>query len=147
MKLIIGLVTVLVSTFFWFGDFTVVDATSQDWIGGARGSGKGTNYHITLVAKKCSSKLTIDQLWIGEDFYEVEVFKDLANRSDKSFERKDTLHLVVSKLIRKGKVFGVSTYQKPPEHVGEAIIGFVKNGKRKYKVIKKLTKLARENRQ
>ena len=128
-------------------DFEVVDATSQKWIGGIPGAGKGTNYEIKVLAFKNSARLQIDKIWIGEEYYDISALKDSKKTKDTSFEKMDTLYIKVHKYIRtdrEGVEIKTEVDQKnklPKEYVGEALIGFTYKGKRKYKTIGSFKKL------
>lgn len=43
----------------------VESATVQDWVGGAAGSGGGSNYVVSL-SKKGNSDITISSIWLGD---------------------------------------------------------------------------------
>ncbi|MBT3242813.1 MAG: hypothetical protein HN352_06655 [Bacteroidetes bacterium] len=128
----------IILTVFLFGSkIKVVDATSQAWAGGIYQSGYGTDFRIALIAKKASDKLKIDELWIGEDFFEVQAVKDLAHRSDFEFSKKDTVYLAAGikyKPENEGSYVKVQgkTRQAPMEFDGAALIGYTFKGKRKY---------------
>jgi len=124
--------------FLFFGaKVKLVDATSQQWYGGQYESGKGTDYVLTMKARGGSDKLVLDQLWLGEDFYEISAVKNLARRSDLNFEKRDTIYVRVGKKYKPDsngnmvKVTGKSV--KPPkEFTGAALLGYTWKGKRKY---------------
>ena len=128
---------------FLFGSkIKVVDATSQQWAGGRYESGFGTDYKITFITKKKSDKIKIDELWVGDDFFEVHAVKDLAHRSDHSFSRKDTIYITAGVKFKPdghGKDVKVKGLTKPAprELNGEALIGYTYRGKRKYIRIEK----------
>ena len=136
-------ISIITLVIFLFGTkIKVVDATSQQWAGGRYESGYGTDYKITLVAKKKSEVLTIDELWVGDDFFEVKPVKDLANRSDHTFSRKDTVYIIAGVKFKPDghgkdvKEKGLIK-QAPRGFNGEALLGYSYRGKRRYIEIEK----------
>ena len=127
--------------------FEVVSATRQKWAGGVPDAGHGENYKFTLVAKKSSSELKIDQLWVGEEFYKIQAYKNLANKKDNSFENSDTIYFFAQKreIIYRDNL----TFEKPKKeiallpikHSGEALIGYNLKGKRKYQSVETIKKI------
>ena len=90
-----------------------------------------------MKARGGSDKLVLDQLWLGEDFYEISAVKNLSRRSDLKFEKRDTIYVRVGKKFKPDsngnmvKVTGKSV--KPPmEFTGAALLGYTWKGKRKY---------------
>ncbi len=140
-------ITVLASLILIFGvKMKLVDSTSQEWAGGMYESGYGTNYKITLIAKRGSEKLQINELWIGQDYFEVHAVKDLSRRSDLSFDRKDTVYVVSSinfKPDKDGTMVQVKAIKKDPpiKYEGVALIGYTWKGKKKFLKIKSFRKL------
>lgn len=144
------LVIILTSLCFFscFGkDFKIVESTSQKWVGGIPGSGKGTNYVIKIVPYKNSDKLHIDKIWIGNKYFEVTPLTDPRNKKSTSFQEKDTLYIRIHHYIRtnmQGEVLKPKLSEEnelPHEYEGEALLAFTYKGKRKYKVIKEFKKL------
>lgn len=128
-------------------DFEIVEATKQRWTGGNADAGSGTDYVVKMVAKQNHEKLTIDQLWIGDDFYKVFAFVQDQNTRNTLFVKKDTIFIKAHYLQqpnRKGVMMEVKEYEnldKPYDFKGEALIGYTLKGKRKYKEIEKLKTL------
>jgi hypothetical protein len=121
----------------------LVDATSQEWYGGRYESGKGTDYVLTLKAKGSSDKLIIDELWVGEDYYEVKAVKNRAKRSDLSFEKRDTIFVTAGKKLKpneNGELVKVSgkNVKAPKDFSGAALLAYTWKGKRKYLEITEL---------
>lgn len=140
-------ITVLVSFILIFGaKMKLVDSTSQEWAGGMYQSGYGTNYKITLIAKRSSEKLQVNELWIGQDYFEVHAFKNLSIRSNLSFDRKDTVYVVSSinfNSDKDGKMIQVKAVNKDPpiKYEGDALIGYTWKGKKKFLKINSFRKL------
>lgn len=128
-------------------DFKVIEASKQKWSGGIPDAGKGTNYVVKMLAKTDHEKLYIDQLWIGEDFYKVQAYKQKQNRRDTLFVKNDTIWIKATKLLqpnRKGVMVEKKAYEnkeKPIDSESEALIGYILKGKRKYKEIESLKEL------
>ena len=47
------------------GEFTLIEATSQDWMGGAPGSGGGTNY-VVKIQKPENMAAQVVSVWLGD---------------------------------------------------------------------------------
>ena len=124
----------------------LIDATSQDWIAGRYESGRGTDFVISLKARGGSDNIRVEKLWVDGYMYEVEAVKDLAKRSDKSFDRGDTLYVKAGKKLKpdkEGKMKQVSGKNIDPEkeYEGAALLAYTWKGKRKYLVIKEFNEL------
>jgi len=138
---------VLISLVFQFGvKMKIVDSTSQEWAGGRYESGYGTDYIITLLAKAGSEKLQVNELWIGENYFEVSAVKNLARRSDLSFVKKDTIYIVSSITYKpddNGNMVQTKALKKEPpvEFEGAALLGYTWKGKKKFLKIKSFRKL------
>jgi hypothetical protein len=142
-----SLFLLLFLSFFFTKDFEVIEATYQKWSGGTPDSGTGTNYIVKMLAKSNHDKLQIDQLWVGDDFYKVEAYKQEEKSREKLFVKNDTILIKATKLIQpnsKGVMVEKKNYEnisKPYDYKGSALIGFKLKGKRKYKEISTLKKL------
>lgn len=146
MKLLVSSFAILFSI-AWFGnDFAIVESTSQQYAGGREKSGYGTRYNIKLLALKDSKKLKIDQLWIGEVYFDVKPIKDPKRRNDHEFSKNDTIFLYVKHHIHTDEEMKKRQKDKkivklPYKYEGAALIGYKIRNKRKYKIIKKFTEL------
>ena len=98
-------------------DFEIIEASSQKWIGGAPGSGKGTNYNIKVLPFKDSDKLQIDKIWIGNEYFEINALVDPKDTKNKSFEKNDTLYIKVHKYIRTGRHGEVAKNDENKENI------------------------------
>ena len=146
MKLLVTFLAILFS-FSWFGnDFKIVDTSSQKYAGGREKSGYGTRYNIKLFAQKDSKKLKIDQLWIGEEYFDVKPIKNPKHKNDHEFSKNDTIYLYVKHHIHTDEEMKKAQKEKkivkpPYNYLGAALIGYKLRNKRKYKVIEKFTEL------
>jgi hypothetical protein len=142
-----------------YADFIVLSFTSQDWHGGIKGSGGGTNYEITAVSKQSSANLIIDQLWIGQKYYEITVSKKFPSFSADGFSANDTIYIHASDyrkdpdFNRNIQVTDSETKQiietaeavnidPPYAYQGVALIGYKLNGQHLYIPIDKIVKKA-----
>ncbi len=138
---------VIVLLIFLFGaKLKLIEATSQEWAGGQYQSGYGTDFKITLLAKRNSAQLQVDELWMAGDYFEVHAVKDLTNRSNHSFSRRDTVYItagITFKPTQGGKMVKVETKKKPApiDYDGVALVGYSYKGKRKYIEIESFKKL------
>ncbi len=124
----------------------LVEATSQEWAGGRYESGHGTNYRIKLVAKGSSNELQVNDLWIGEDYFEVTAVRDLAKRNDLNFNKKDTVFVSAGLTLKpnaEGRYIKQLGEQKPKprDFKGAALLGYTWKGKVRYLEITTLQKL------
>lgn len=136
-------------------DFIVLLFTSQDWHGGIKGSGGGTNYEIIAISKQSSAILIIDQLWIGQKNYEITVSKKFPAVAADGFSTNDTIFIrandyrkdpdfknnteVADSEKRKSAPIEVSI-DPPFTYQGAALIGYKLNGLRSYKTLDKIIK-------
>lgn len=123
----------------WFGcpKVKVLEATSQEWAGGRQESGFGTRYVIHLQAKRSSDKLEIDQIWIGENYFDIKELRSPQYKKLSSFSRGDTLTVNVGvkyQVLDNGKTQQIDgTSKEPPKAFsGAALLGYRFKGKRKY---------------
>ena len=146
MKLLITFFALLFS-FSWFGnDFTIIEMTLQKYAGGRQKSGYGTRYNIKLLAQKDSKKLKIDQVWIGEEYFEVKPIKNPKQRNDHKFSKNDTIYLYIKHHIHTDERMKDAQKDKkivkpPYKYQGSALIGYKIRNKRKYKLVDKITEL------
>jgi hypothetical protein len=140
-----------------YADFSVLSFTSQDWHGGIKGSGGGTNYEITAVTNQSSVNLIFDQLWIGQKFYEITVIKKFPAVTADGFSANDTIYIHASdyrkdpdfnrniqvtdsetkKIIKTAEATNINP---PYVYKGVALIGYKLNGQRVYKIIESIIK-------
>ncbi len=125
-------------------DFEVISSTSKKWAGGIMDAGRGINYSFALLAKKSSKKLIINQLWIGQKFYEVKACGKFPSRPEDGFSKNDTIYIYANERIdEKNQPSGNPDKLNPPpvEYKGEALIGYKINGKQKFKIVKEIKPL------
>jgi len=131
-------------------DFKIIEATSQEFLGGIPEAGYGTNYNLIILAQKNSQKLTIDQMWIGNKFFEVKAKKKDHAPNDYSFARNDTIILSfsdITKTNKEGEIISKVLEKKPDPPYGfqgVALIGFTLKDKRKYKEVPAFRKLEKQ---
>lgn len=97
---------------------------------------------IMIIAGQSSEKIEIDQLWVGEKFLKTKVFLYGKTVQEKDFNKGDTLLLSADDLIMLDKnrneiINQDSTIQIPFKYIGEGLISYTVNNKRKYVEIKK----------
>lgn len=136
MKIFIATILGLV-LFLCGSKVKLIDATSQEWIAGRYESGRGTDYILTLKARGGSENLVIDKLWVGEVLYEVYAVKDRAKRSDREFDKGDTIYVQAGKKLKPdetGKMVTVSGKEVSPpvDNPGAALLSYTWKGKRKH---------------
>lgn len=145
MKIISSILLIGI-TFFWGSPLKVLEATSQEWAGGTFESGYGTNYKITMKARGGSDKLSVHDLWVGEDYFEVKAVKDPTRRHDFNFEKRDSIYVfakVTFKPDKEGQYAKEFNADKPCpiEFNGAALLGYTWKGKQKYLKIEEFEKL------
>lgn len=150
MKLII---LSIILTFLSFSidcneQFEIIKASSQEWKGGRQETGYGTYYELTIVTKVNSDNLRFDKLWIGEKYFQVSCYQKGKRVKNDTFGPGDTITIQVNDItVPKPMPFVEKDDYKnenplPPEkYKGAALLSYVYKGKRKYKVIKKFTKI------
>lgn len=124
-------------------DFEIIEATSQGWSGGVVGN-EGTSYDIFIKVNKSSKKLKIDQLWINDRFYNVEIYV----KTKKSL-KKDTCFKKHNTVLIKAIDSAWPTYKTdinknilpPYKYEGAGLIGYTLENKRKYQLIKEIRQL------
>lgn len=133
--------------------FSVIKATKQIWIAGTKNGGTGTNYLITCIASETSEKLKIDQLWVGDYYFEVKAVKTLEAYPKEKYLAGDTIYIQASRFI-KGR--GSDENEEPREqetaltpppfkYKGEALLGYRCGKKKKYLTIASFQELERLN--
>jgi len=114
------------------GEFEIIEATIQSWSGGIAGSPGGSNYTLEMVALKNSSELQIDQLWIGDEFFEVKARKKLPAWSSNGFVENDTIYIGAVKVDDVDVRDMQKSIARPPGQTALWVVGYRINGKRKY---------------
>ena len=127
--------------------FKVVEATSQEWIAGAKGSGMGTTYQFKVITKT-TEKVEYRTAWIGKESFSIAVKRPLENM-DKPLKKGEELILESVKRVYPDQVpEGMPEVTKMPipfEYEGDALILYLVDGEKKYLAIPALQKLPRVN--
>lgn len=141
------LVSFFLSVLFCCGPrLKLVESSSQEWAGGRYETGYGTNYKLSLVARASSEKLLVEELWIGDTYFEVKAVRDLAKKKETAFDKGETIYVVASinqKPNQQGGMDQVTggTKDLPFSYEGKALLGYTWKGKKKYLEIRDFTQL------
>jgi hypothetical protein len=126
--------------------FTVISSTSQNWAGGAAGSGSGTNYSFT-VTFKCSINLVFDSVWVGGG-NSLDLFNSISVEMDSeySYTKNETLSLSASQYYpgeydRNIGLIKVKESPPPINYQGDALIKFYVNGQTFYYAVQGMKSL------
>ncbi len=149
MKLIpiIFISTVLFQSFICKDQFEIISATGQDWKGGQKQTGYGTNYEINILTKTNSGHLVFDKLWIGKKYFEISCFQKGKKMKNNTFGAGDTVTIQVNDrtvpepmpFIDKQTVLSIEN--NTPDYKGEALLSYVYKEKRHYLEIEKFKSL------
>lgn len=127
--------------------FQIVDATSEAWAGGVKGSGRGVNYRVKLIVNRSSRVLQFDSLWVGERAYNVQASRPFPFQVDDGFKRKDTVIIYASlhqESDSDGELMPLPQTPRPPiKYDGDALLSYWLKGKRHFKVLKTVRELPR----
>ncbi len=126
--------------------FEIIEASSQKWYGGARNSGYGTKYELTIIPKADSEVLKFDKLWIGSEYFPVSCFQKGKRIKNDTFGYGDTISIQINKhnnpksipIIEKDSISKENT-KAPFKFKGEALLSYTYKSKRKYVKIEKFT--------
>lgn len=121
----------------------LLSANSQIFRGGAVGSPSGTSYKFVVIASASDAILKIDQLWIGQEYFEVKVYNQ--KNGTTTFSKKDTLEIVAKKFNPNDVQLNNQKQPNPPAQIavpckykGMALLSYQQGKKRKYLSIKKI---------
>lgn len=118
---------------FFNKDFKFIEATSQEWIGGTRDSGKGVNYKITVQTRTNSDKLKFEEIWIKNKLCRYRMYNLSIKKFGNNFEKNDTILFTATiKADNSDSNYGKDK-QLPFEYNAETIIGYKLKNKMKYK--------------
>lgn len=129
-----------------------INATEQSFMGGAAGSPSGKKYRFTLIAPASSSDFSLDQVWVGDNYFNVTAYKQLPGNTSSEFSAKDTLIVEFTQLssgsflpegMEESKKNPVQN--KPFDYQGKALIGYKIGKQRKYLTVKAIQVLQRLN--
>ncbi|MDD4646419.1 MAG: hypothetical protein PHY99_10575 [Bacteroidales bacterium] len=124
----------------------VVESTAQEWVGGLRESGYGTEYVITVKVKAGSEQLQFEDLWAGENHLKVRVIVDPKNLKEKSFKKGSLITVRAGLTIRPDaegqmKPANTDSSEKPLNFTGEGLLGYSYKGQKAYLEISEFKKL------
>ena len=125
----------------------IIDATSEAWSGGVRGSGRGVNYRIKVVVNRSSNLLQFDSLWVGDRGYDVQASRPFPFQVNDGYKRNDTV-ILYAKMYqasnRDGDLIPLPDSPKPPiDYEGDALVSYWLRGERYFKVVNTLRALPR----
>lgn len=118
----------------------LLTATSQAWSGGAAGSGRGTNYEIT-VGIHVATDYTFDSLWVNERRVKVEVNQRKSNGDSLVLSATDMAQSIRNMQDLENQSGEVSPIPFPLAVTAEGVLGYYYKGKRQYLTIQSWTKL------
>ena len=126
--------------------FTLLDASSEDWVAGVRGGGKGTEYYFKIKINT-NDNITFDTAWINNRSFAIHLAQknNAVSNQPVKFATGDTITLRVSD-IHSTKIQNVLNNNSPVKYEGAALIGYAVNNKREYFTIKEIKKQQTINR-
>lgn len=124
----------------------VIDATSQSWHGGVKGSGRGVNYRVSVIVGKDSDVLSFDSLWVGDRGYPVQASRPHPFTSADGFHKNDTVTIYASMhqaANPDGDLIPLPVPSKgaPVSYEGDALLSFKVKQKQFYVVVKEFRRL------
>ena len=124
----------------------VEKSTSQEWDGGLRESGYGTDYKLTVKVEAGSDELTFEELWVGDLHLKVSITADPADLTKKTFSKGSVIIIKAGAVYRPGpdermQLSGGDTAKHPFGHGGEGLLGYTFKGKKSYLKITDFEKL------
>jgi hypothetical protein len=130
----------------WGGKLQVIKSTSQEWVGGLRESGYGTDYKLTIKAKAGSDQLQFEDLWVGDVHMKVRVSTDPANLQNTSFKKGSLVSVKAGITFRPDaegqiKLSSADSAKKPFNFNGEGLLGYTYKGHKAYLEIAEFKKL------
>jgi hypothetical protein len=116
------------------GYFTMIRATSQEWVAGIRGGGRGTDYSFKLEIAT-DQDLQFDTVWMNNRAYALFATKEKPGGSSQPivFSKGDVIVLSASEVhYEQAQSQGFIEQDPPQSFAGDALIGFRVNGSRMY---------------
>lgn len=116
------------------GYFRIVRSTSQEWVAGIRGGGKGTDYFFK-VEITTDDDLHFDTVWMKNRAYALFATKEKPGISSQPivFSKGDVIVLSASEVHYENEQSQGFIEQDPPQSIaGDALIGFRVNGNSMY---------------
>ena len=129
-------VLLLILLFGIGGPVKTLKTTSQEWVGGLRESGYGTDYRIILKTRAGSDQLQFGSLWVGDLHMDVRV-TDASHPKLTEFAKGSEIILRAGLTWRPGPDGGMSLsgadHQPCPVPVkGAGVLSYTCKGKQKY---------------
>ena len=116
------------------GYFTMIRSTSQEWVAGIRGGGRGTDYFFKLEITT-DQDLQFDTVWMKNRAYALFATKEKPGGSSQPivFSKGDVIVLSASEVhYEQAQSQGFIEQGPPQSFAGDALIGFRVNGSRMY---------------
>lgn len=155
-KLVLFLILIISTIYVAFAcktkELRCIEASEQNFIGGAAGSPSGTKYNFKCIAPAGSKEFSLDQVWVGDNYFDVTAYKLVPGNTSSDFSAKDTLIVEFTKL--NPGAFSPDNQEeqkknpvqaKPFDYKGQALIGYKIGKQRKYLTVKKISVLQRLN--
>jgi len=114
-------------------DFTIAEATKQEWTGGRQKSARGVNYRITIIAGMSDRKLK--ELWVNGKLTIFRLNNLTSNEPGNSFNKNDTLILTGTVMLDESP--GDDNIMENPPFLfnEEIVIGYSLKNKMLYKPV------------
>lgn len=129
--------------------FKVQDATSQEWIAGVRGGGRGITYTIRIQVTAASS-IVFDSIWINNKQLKIDVKKGENLQAPTTLAVNDTLTLIASDATGRTPIdrmqeerapAATPPVQPPIAHSGAGLLGYSVGGTKRYFVLTQIQQL------
>jgi hypothetical protein len=116
-------------------DFTIAEATKQEWTGGRQKSARGVNYRITIIAGMSDRKLKLKELWVNRKLTIFRLNNLTSNEPGNSFNKNDTLILTGTVMLDESP--GDDNIMENPPFLfnEEIVIGYSLKNKMLYKPV------------
>lgn len=125
-------------------DFTLLDATYENWASGIRGGGRGRDYFFKILIQ-VNEQLAFDSVWINNYSYPLIISKEktTVNKDGIKISIGDTIILKVSDIYNKEIKKNILP---PMEYAGSALIRYTKETDIKYFTVKEIKEQVSVNR-
>jgi hypothetical protein len=128
------------------GKVKLVRSVSQEWVGGLRESGYGTDFRVTLRAGAGSDKIAFEDLWVGEYHMKPIVQGDYRHPGSTAFSKGDTLMVRAGFTIHpdapeKERLRGADFLPRPANFNSSGLLVYRIGSRRYYLKIKEFTSL------
>jgi hypothetical protein len=125
-------------------DIELLTATAQKWHGGIKGSGGGTYFNFSFIARLSSSFLFVDKAWVGQKFFAVTLTGKSISKNH-SFSGGDTLNARITDYVKDTDLNTEMQTGNEPEkqlniappfaYKGAALIGYLSFNNRYYLIV------------